>query len=136
RNRMRVKASLLVSLLSVAVVATVFAPSPTRAQTGSAAAFDASVARPMKADDLKKHLDAGETVVIVDGRSELDGMIVKGAVQVTEEGLVAWSDSASKTAPLVFYCTCDDDGIAIADVLGMQNLGFTNAYYLQGGLEA
>jgi rhodanese-related sulfurtransferase len=98
--------------------------------------FDPSVARPMKAEELKKRLDAGERVVVVDGRDELDGEIVKGAVQVTEMQLVEWSDTAPKDVPLVFYCTCEDDGIAINDVVGIQNLGFTNAYYLEGGLEA
>jgi rhodanese-related sulfurtransferase len=101
-----------------------------------AAAFDPSVARPMKAEDLKKKLDAGEKVVVVDGRDDLDGQIVKGAVQVSEMQLVPWSEKAPKDVPLVFYCTCTDDGIAIGDVVGLQNLGFTNAYYLEGGLDA
>ena len=109
------------------------------ASTGLAAQqdFDPSVARPITAEALKKKLDAGEKVMIVDGRSELDGEIVKGAVQVPYEKLVGWSDSAPKDTTLVFYCTCPDDEIAIDDVTGLQNLGgFTNAYYLKGGLEA
>ena len=66
----------------------------------------------------------------------MGGEIVTKAVQVTEEQLVAWSETATKEHPIVFYCTCDDDGIAIGDVLGLQNLGFKNAWYLKGGLEA
>lgn len=129
------KRAALAVMFAVALAATL-AAAPARAAAPQAGAFDASVARPMKAEELKKRLDAGEKVLVVDGRSELDGQIVKGAVQVTMENLVSWSDSAPKDVPLVFYCTCDDDGVAISDVVGLQNLGFTNAYYLQGGLDA
>lgn len=98
--------------------------------------FDPSVARSMEATELKKLLDEGKPVVIVDGRDDLAGEMVTMAVQVTEEQLVGWSETATKDHPIVFYCTCDDDGIAIGDVLGLQNLGFRNAFYLKGGLEA
>ena len=126
---------------TIAAAATCFAvPMTTGLQSTKTAAttvaFDPSVARPMKAADLKKKIDSGEHVVIVDGRDDLAGEVVKGAVQVTEMHLVEWSEKAPKDVPIVFYCTCDDDGIAISDVVGLQNLGFTNAYYLEGGLEA
>ncbi len=126
------KFSALVVLCVIAMAATTFAAQ----DAAKSAPLDPSVARPMKAEELKKRIDAGEKVVVVDGRSQLDGEIMKGAVHVTEEDLVSWSDSAPKDVPLVFYCTCEDDGIAINDVIGLQNLGFTNAYYLEGGLEA
>ena len=92
--------------------------------------------RPMKAADLKKWIDAGKPVTIVDAREELDGEIVKGAVQVTDVQLVNWSETAPKDSPIVFYCTCEHDELAIDAVVGMENLGFTNTYYLEGGLEA
>ena len=81
-------------------------------------------------------IDAGKPVAIVDAREELDGEILKGAVQVTEMQLVNWSESAPKDSPIVFYCTCEHDELAIDAVVGMENLGFTNTYYLEGGLEA
>jgi rhodanese-related sulfurtransferase len=92
--------------------------------------------RPMKAEELKKLIDAGKPVAIVDAREELDGEILKGAVQVTEVQLVNWSETAPKDSPIVFYCTCEHDELSIDAVLGMENLGFTNVYYLEGGLEA
>ena len=92
--------------------------------------------RPMKAEELKKLIDEGKPVAIVDAREELDGEILKGAVQVTEMQLVGWSDTAPKDTPIVFYCTCEHDELAIDAVVGMENLGFTNTYYLEGGLEA
>jgi len=98
--------------------------------------FDPSVARGMTAGELKGMLDHGKKVLIVDGRDDLAGEIIKGAVQVTEEHLVIWSDTAPKDIPIVFYCTCDDDGIGIANVMAMQNLGFKNTFYLKGGLDA
>lgn len=98
--------------------------------------FDSSVARPMTADALKARIAKGEKVVIVDARSELDGEIIKNAVHVPDEQLVAWSDTAPKDVPIVIYCTCEHDEAAIGEVLGLQNLGFTNAYVLEGGLAA
>jgi rhodanese-related sulfurtransferase len=138
---MRSNRIVLAACIAITAAATCFAgPLATAPQTGGAAApatkFDPSVARPMSADDLKKQIDTGSHVVIVDAREDLAGEIVKGAVQVTDDQLVAWSDKAPKDVPLVFYCTCDDDGLAIGEVVGLQNLGFTNAYYLKGGLEA
>ena len=48
----------------------------------------------------------------------------------------AWSRNIPKDAYIVTFCTCDDDGLAIEAVLALQKLGFTNAYALQGGLDA
>ena len=48
--------------------------------TPTAGAFAPPEPRPMKAEDLKKWIDAGKAVTIVDAREELDGEIVKGAV--------------------------------------------------------
>ena len=127
---------LLVLIATLACLLTATALASAAAPPDADAKFDPSVARGLTAAELKTMLDAGKKVVIVDGRDELDGEMIKGAVQVTEEHLVNWSDSAPKDTPIVFYCTCDDDGIGIADVLAMQNLGFKNTFYLKGGLDA
>jgi rhodanese-related sulfurtransferase len=133
---MRSHLAALAAVITLVVAATCLAGPQSSGTSVAATAFDPSVARPMTAEELKKRMDAGERVVVVDGREDLAGEIVKGAVQVTEEQLVGWSEKAPKDVPLVFYCTCPDDEIAISDVVGLQNLGVTNAYYLKGGLDA
>ena len=122
--------------LIVAVLALGFVFAGLQFTPTAAAGFAPPEPRPMKAEELKKWIDAGKPVAIVDAREELDGEIVKGAVQVTDMQLVAWSEKAPKDSPIVFYCTCEHDELAIDAVVGMENLGFSNTYYLEGGLEA
>ena len=69
--------------------------------------FDVAVARRMTPEELKKHMDAGEKVYVVDARFSPRGAIVKGAVLKTTEQLEAWAKESNvpKNALIVAYCT-------------------------------
>ena len=69
--------------------------------------FDAKVARRISADDVKKRMDAGEKVIIIDTRSKFTGPMVKGAKHVTGDQLDAWvkESGVAKDAFILAYCT-------------------------------
>lgn len=70
-----------------------------------AQAFDPKVARRITADEVKKRLDAGEKVVIIDTRSKFSGPMAKGAAHVPSDKLDAWAKEHPKDALIVAYCT-------------------------------
>ena len=71
----------------------------------SAEAFDAKVARRMDATELKKRMDAGEKVIVIDTRASFSGPMAKGAEHVTYDKLDAWAKEHAKDALIVAYCT-------------------------------
>jgi hypothetical protein len=75
------------------------------AQAASAEAFDAKVARRMDASEVKRRMDAGEKVIVVDTRSSFSGPMAKGAEHVTYDKLDAWAKDHAKDALVVAYCT-------------------------------
>ena len=70
-------------------------------------AFDPKVARRISADDIKKRMDAGEKIIIIDTRSKFTGPMVKGAAHVTGDQLEAWTKEKgiAKDAFILAYCT-------------------------------
>ena len=70
-------------------------------------AFDPKVARRISADEIKKRMDAGEKVIIIDTRSKFTGPMVKGAEHVTADQLEQWAKdkSIAKDAFILAYCT-------------------------------
>ena len=70
-------------------------------------AFDPKVARRISAEDVKKRMDAGEKVIIIDTRSKFSGPMVKGATHVTGDQLEAWAKEKGipKDAFILAYCT-------------------------------
>ena len=98
--------------------------------------FDVTVARRITGTDLRKRMKRGQKAVLVDTRSSIDGEVLDGAVNVPPELVEYWAPKVPKSAFIVAYCTCDDDGLAIEAVLALQRLGYRNAYVLEGGLAA
>ena len=74
-------------------------------QAAPAGAFDAKVARRMDATELKRRMDAGEKIVVLDTRSSFSGPMAKGAEHVTYDKLDAWAKDHAKDALIVAYCT-------------------------------
>ena len=88
------------------------------------------------AKDLKRQLDGGEKITIIDARHDLGGQILKGAVHVPIDKLEEWTRDVDKSSVIVTYCTCPHDEAADAEVQKLQMLGFKKAYALTGGLDA
>ena len=72
-----------------------------------AQAFDPKVARRISADEIKKRMEAGQKVIIIDTRSKFTGPMVKGAEHVTGDQLEAWvkGKGIAKDAFILAYCT-------------------------------
>jgi hypothetical protein len=68
-------------------------------------AFDPSVARRIKPEEVRQRQKAGQKPIIVDTRASVSDEIVKGAVVVPADGLEAWAKGIPKNALIVAYCT-------------------------------
>ena len=78
---------------------------PLRAEEKAAAAFDPSVARRIKPEEVQQRQNAGEKPTIVDTRASAGDEIVKGAVFFPAAGIEAWAKDIPKNALIVTYCT-------------------------------
>jgi len=106
---------LVLGAVLATVPATVFAqqpapqPSPPAAAAATPAAatqaFDPKVARRITADEVKKRMDAGQKVIVIDTRGKVAGPIVKGSAHVPSDQLEAWAKDHPKDAFIVAYCT-------------------------------
>lgn len=84
------------------------AATPMQAPTAAQAtppAFDKAVARRMDSTELKKRIDAGEKVIVLDTRSHFTGPKAKGALLVNLEKLDGWAKDVPKDSLIVAYCT-------------------------------
>jgi len=100
----------------------------------SAAATDPATKWMTGAQVRKKQLRKSK-ITFLDTRSSIDGDVIDGAYNVTPDLVSAWAARVPKSTLIVAYCTCEDDGLAIQAVQALQQLGFTNAFVLKGGLE-
>lgn len=71
----------------------------------SAEPFDVAVARRVTVDDVKKWMEAGVKIRIIDTRSSFTGAMVKDAEQVPDAKLAEWSKDLAKDTLIVAYCT-------------------------------
>ncbi len=98
--------------------------------------FNPRSARRITAEEVKLRTEAGEKVVVVDTRSKFTGPKVKDAVNATVDKVAAWAKNLPKDTFIITYCTCPNEHSSAAAVLKLQEVGFTNAFALQGGLSA
>jgi CTP:molybdopterin cytidylyltransferase MocA len=94
-------ASMTVRVL-VATALTCGLAAPLRA--GEKAAFDPAVARRITFEDVQRRRDAGEKPIIVDARSSLSDVTIRGAVHVPADRVEAWAKDIRKDALIVAYC--------------------------------
>jgi rhodanese-related sulfurtransferase len=59
----------------------------------------------MSVEDVKKHIDAGEKITIIDTRSKFTGAMVKGAQLVSMDKIPEWSKDLPKNTFILAYCT-------------------------------
>lgn len=98
--------------------------------------FNPRVVRRITTDDVKLRVEAGEQMLVVDVRSSFTGPKIKNAAHVPLKKLAEWAKEVPRDALVVTYCTCGAEETSSVAVLKLQELGFTNAFALKGGLTA
>ena len=90
------------------------------------------------AEELKRKMDAGEEVVIVDLRGSLDfeaePAMIPGAVHLDYADLEEVSDELAKAAEVVLYCNCPNEVTSAKMALMLRRKGVKKIRQLQNGL--
>ncbi len=102
----------------------------------ASAASPAAAVRTMTGEQVRRKQLRKAKITILDTRSSIDGEVIDGAYNVTPDLVSAWAARLPKSTLIVAYCTCEDDGLSIQAVEALQQMGFTNAFVLKGGLDA
>jgi membrane protein DedA with SNARE-associated domain/rhodanese-related sulfurtransferase len=88
-------------------------------------------------EKLKRQLDAGEKVFIVDLRHPLellpDPYTIPGAVHFSPESLAARSAEIPRDRDVVLYCTCPSEATAARTAMTLHKLGIERVHPLRGG---
>ncbi len=89
--------------------------------------------------DLKRQLDAGEQVYIVDLRHPLELLpepyTLPGAVHFSPESLAARHNEIPRDRDIVLYCTCPSEATAAKTALTLHKLGIARVRPLRGGYD-
>jgi membrane protein DedA with SNARE-associated domain/rhodanese-related sulfurtransferase len=93
----------------------------------------------LEPEDLKRRLDEGEPVYIVDLRHPLDYLpdprVLPGAVRFTADSLLANSASIPRDRDIVLYCTCPSEATAAKTAMTIRKLGIQRVRPLRGGFD-
>jgi rhodanese-related sulfurtransferase len=91
-------------------------------------------------EQLKRKLDAGEKVIVLDVRSDADyrGSLVKiaGAVRIPPEQIEAHLSELSKESEVVAYCSCEQEATSLAVAEQLRRHGFSRVSALLGGFDS
>jgi membrane protein DedA with SNARE-associated domain/rhodanese-related sulfurtransferase len=97
------------------------------------------VAARLEPQELKRQLDAGEAVYIVDLRHPLellpDPFTLPGAVHVSPESLTARVHEIPRDRDVVLYCTCPSEATAAKTAMTLHKLGVERVRPLRGGFD-
>jgi len=93
----------------------------------------------LEPEDLKRRLDAGEEVFIVDLRHPLellpDPFTLPGAQHISPEALAARHQEIPRDRDIVLYCTCPSEATAAKTAMTLHNLGIERVRPLRGGFD-
>ena len=93
----------------------------------------------LEPEDLKRQLDAGEPVYIVDLRHPLellpDPFTLPGAVHVSPEALAGRVHEIPRDRDVVLYCTCPSEATAAKTAMTLYKLGIERVRPLRGGFD-
>jgi hypothetical protein len=67
--------------------------------------FDPAVARRITVGDLKKRMDGGEKIVILDVRGVTSGTVIKSAIQVPKGQTGAVTEKLPRDTLIICYCS-------------------------------
>jgi membrane protein DedA with SNARE-associated domain/rhodanese-related sulfurtransferase len=97
------------------------------------------VAARLEPDELKRQLDAGDQVYIVDLRHPLellpDPFTLPGALHFSPDGLAARAHEIPRDRDVVLYCTCPSEATAAKTALTLHKLGVKRVRPLRGGFD-
>jgi len=97
------------------------------------------VAARLEPEDLKKQLDAGEPVYIVDLRHPLellpDPFTLPGALHFSPDTLTARHLEIPRDRDIVLYCTCPSEATAAKTAMTLIKLGIERVRPLRGGFD-
>jgi membrane protein DedA with SNARE-associated domain/rhodanese-related sulfurtransferase len=89
--------------------------------------------------ELKRQLDAGESVYIVDLRHPLellpDPFTLPGALHVSPEDLARRVHEIPRDRDIVLYCTCPNEATAATTAMKLHKLGVERIRPLRGGFD-
>jgi membrane protein DedA with SNARE-associated domain/rhodanese-related sulfurtransferase len=93
----------------------------------------------LEPEELKRMLDSGNPVFIVDLRHPLDYLpdprVLPGAVRLTPDRLVESSDEIPRDRDIVLYCTCPSEATAAKMAMNLRKLGIYRVRPLRGGFD-
>jgi membrane protein DedA with SNARE-associated domain/rhodanese-related sulfurtransferase len=93
----------------------------------------------LEPEELKRLLDAGEPVYIVDLRHPLellpDPFTLPGAVHLSPEDLAAGRMEIPRDRDVVLYCTCPSEATAAKTAMALSKLGVERVRPLRGGFD-
>jgi membrane protein DedA with SNARE-associated domain/rhodanese-related sulfurtransferase len=97
------------------------------------------VASRLEPEELKKQLDAGELVYIVDLRHPLellpDPFTLPGAVHFSPDALAARHHEIPRDRDIVLFCTCPSEATAAKTAMALHKLGIERVRPLRGGFD-
>jgi membrane protein DedA with SNARE-associated domain/rhodanese-related sulfurtransferase len=97
------------------------------------------VASRLEPEDLKKQLDAGEKVYIVDLRHPLellpDPFTLPGALHFSPDALAERSQEIPRDRDIVLFCTCPSEATAAKTAMTLLKLGIQRVRPLRGGYD-
>ncbi len=97
------------------------------------------VAARLEPEELKKQLDAGVPVYIVDLRHPLellpDPFTLPGAVHFSPDALAARHNEIPRDRDIVLFCTCPSEATAAKTAMTLHNLGIERVRPLRGGYD-
>lgn len=93
----------------------------------------------LEPEELKRQLDAGEQVFIVDLRHPLellpDPYTLPGALHLSPEALAARIHEIPHDRDVVLYCTCPSEATAAKTAMALHKLGIERVRPLRGGYD-
>ena len=93
----------------------------------------------LEPEELKRMLDSGNPVYIVDLRHPLDYLpdprVLPGAIRLTPDKLVESSDAIPRDRDIVLYCTCPSEATAAKMAMNLRKLGIYRVRPLRGGFD-
>jgi membrane protein DedA with SNARE-associated domain/rhodanese-related sulfurtransferase len=97
------------------------------------------VAARLEPVELKRRLDAGESIYIVDLRHPLellpDPFTLPGALHVSPEALASRHNEIPRDRDIVLYCTCPSEATAAKTAMTLHKLGIERVRPLRGGYD-
>jgi membrane protein DedA with SNARE-associated domain/rhodanese-related sulfurtransferase len=93
----------------------------------------------LEPEELKRLLDAGEPLYIVDLRHPLellpDPFTLPGALHMSPDALAARHSEIPRDRDVVLYCTCPSEATAAKTAMTLLNLGIERVRPLRGGFD-